>query len=192
MNKYLRKLLNGDNPKWYHKITDPVLDLLYDIKVYIVTFFTNIKRVIDYLPLIWNDRDWDHYFLISLMQFKLKRMKYYFDNHGIADMTENNELKALDFIIKIGDRYSSADDEENSHFYKLHNKKWGELDIKSKDAGEGLSELIFSRPNANTEEEKEQERKEFLESTKVDERRRQRLKKYYFSALDKYVEYFWD
>jgi len=102
-----------------------------------------------------------------------------------------NEMKALVLVIKIGDRLL---EDNYTKFYDLHNKKWGELDTTSNksDIMPDSYEISFSRPKANTEEEKEQERLEMLECYKIDERFKDKDKKLYFSILSKYYEYMWD
>lgn len=46
--------------------------------------YYGIKNLFQYLPIIWNDRDWDHYYLLHLLEYKLKRMSEYHIKHGIT------------------------------------------------------------------------------------------------------------
>ncbi len=41
-----------------------------------------IENVIRWVPLIWKDRDWDEYFLLRVMQFKLRKMGECFRDYG--------------------------------------------------------------------------------------------------------------
>ena len=54
-------------------------------------FIENLVRIFQYLPLIWRDRDWDEQFLLTLLEFKLRRMSNYFHKYGI---TVGNEEQA--------------------------------------------------------------------------------------------------
>lgn len=47
-------------------------------------FYKNILRIIQYTPLLWSDRDWDHAFFLKMMSFKLKRMSLYHEKYGHA------------------------------------------------------------------------------------------------------------
>lgn len=51
------------------------------------TFFRNIqigiKNIFKYLPIIWNDRDWDYEYCVKLLRFKLKNMSKYLKEEDI-------------------------------------------------------------------------------------------------------------
>ncbi len=38
-------------------------------------FFSNLKRLIEWIPIIWEDRDWDSAYLFSIMSYKIGRMR---------------------------------------------------------------------------------------------------------------------
>lgn len=54
-------------------------------------FYTGVKRLIEFTPIIWNSYDWDHTCATNLFQFQLLRMADYFDKHGHL---ENNRYNA--------------------------------------------------------------------------------------------------
>jgi hypothetical protein len=62
----------------------------------IKNFIANITRVVSYLPIIWKDRDWDHTFILILLQFKLKRVHKYLKQQGLREFsrTEDRKFKA--------------------------------------------------------------------------------------------------
>ena len=68
-------------------------------------FFRQIKHVIDWLPLLWHDQDWDWVYLVIIMKFKLERMKECLDD-GWSIRTKKEDKKiliainCLDRIIK--------------------------------------------------------------------------------------------
>jgi len=69
-------------------------------------FFKKIKKLFDYIPIIWNDEDWDYFYFLNLMEFKMNRMEDYFRNHGMS--TDNIEVAdqiklSKDIINKIKD-----------------------------------------------------------------------------------------
>ena len=50
-------------------------------------FFRRVRRVIDFLPLIWQGEDWDYYYSVELFQYQLKRT---------ADFLESDKAYTLD------------------------------------------------------------------------------------------------
>lgn len=40
-----------------------------------------IKKIIDYIPILWNDYDWDYSYIDKILLYKLKRMKKVFDKN---------------------------------------------------------------------------------------------------------------
>lgn len=57
--------------------------------------FKGIKNIIDYAPIIFQDRDYDYEYLLTLMEFKLDRMHKFFDNSNISteDATTAQQIK---------------------------------------------------------------------------------------------------
>ena len=52
-------------------------------------FFRRVKRVIDFLPIIWKGEDYDYYYSIELFQYQLKRT---------ADFLESDKAFTSDAI----------------------------------------------------------------------------------------------
>ena len=101
-------------------------------------------------------------------------------------------MKALDLLIKIGDRVV---EEKYFRFSDLHDKKWGKLIVTHTPVKMGTmsgSTVHFSRPKANTEEEILLEYKEQVEAYHADNREKDRYIKIDFAILNKYLPVFWD
>lgn len=47
-------------------------------------FLQGIKNLIKWFPVIWNDRDWDHMYLLKMLEFKFSNMGLFFLNKGIC------------------------------------------------------------------------------------------------------------
>jgi len=43
-------------------------------------FFGNIKQTLSWLPIIWNDHQWDHYSIIDLLEKKLSLMRSFYSS----------------------------------------------------------------------------------------------------------------
>ena len=64
----------------------------------------NIIRVIQYIPVIWNNYDWDGGYLLELMLYKLKRMKKCLKGGHSVDEVIEKQQRQLDFSIGLLDR----------------------------------------------------------------------------------------
>lgn len=70
-------------------------------------FFSNIKRLIDYFPIIWSDRNYDHWYIDKLILFKLKKQYDYLvlKKYPIIDWKyHKKEAHALKLCIAILER----------------------------------------------------------------------------------------
>jgi hypothetical protein len=106
--------------------------------------------------------DFDAHSIYSLVQFKLKRVRReLIDGHAIHT---DDEIQALDRAIRLCGRLHR--DKYDSVYYRQHEKKWGKLQSKTNPIVRNdiqYYEWISWRPNANTEEEKQQELEEHLQ-----------------------------
>lgn len=156
--------------------------------------FNRFCRACAFFKIGYNNFDWDCGYVHQLMLFKLKRLRKGL-HEGYA-IHEEKHIKALDLCIKLLDLNING---PNDKFMRLHDEKWGPLDWKfekiegtENEPGGPHSRSIFSRSNAITEEQKEQERKEMIIAYNIDERRQERFLQTAYKILMKYHRYFWD
>lgn len=124
-------------------------------------FFRNIKygmrNLIKWTPVIWQDRDWDQWFLYKILHFKLQEMEK-MQRNGIHLHREAtaDKIKVCKLLLK-----RLIDDDYLVNTLKNHEEKWGELEMKFvhfKNNSE-YGEIEFKVENANTDEEKKEEDK---------------------------------
>lgn|SRR5574343_492330 len=76
------------------------------IRKLIRSWYRNVKsgmtNLIDWAPVIWADRDWDHYFLLSILEKKISRMENYFKNSNIcvANVKTAKQLKTCRILLQ--------------------------------------------------------------------------------------------
>jgi hypothetical protein len=72
-----------------------------------------VQNLDDYFGLIWRDRDWDHSFLLALMEFKLRRMSKHIGGRGVhvsAKLDARRMLNAAEACRRIhADEYCDAE-----------------------------------------------------------------------------------
>lgn len=176
-------------------------DVIFKIK----RFFKGLKRGFAFFKIGFNNHDWDYDYLHELVLFKLKRMYYEMENFGYHSPKCSNykpKMKSLKLTIKLLERYIAGDDKHYCGPLLRHDEKWGEMktwSVPVDSAGNEIPEKeaklfrwMTSRPNAITEEEKEQERKEFLEAFRLCDTLKQRDIRNVYHIIAKYHNYWWD
>jgi len=183
---------------WLEKLSiHPAFEWWFDIKRKIDSTIHRLKRSWAYAKLGYNNWDFDAITIEHYLLFKLKRVQDCLIN-GHVDYSVGEgpkQLKALKLCIKLLERLNQGDMGYN-RFMDLHDKKWGESkhwfeEVESDKPHQG-SYLRTSRPNANTEAEKEQERKEFLEAAMADDRQQDRDRQIVYAIINKYIRTWWD
>ena len=86
---------------------DRVLD---DDKISV--FFRDIGKgfsnLIKWFPVIWNDRQWDHFFILQMLKFKLELMSKFFKTKALA-MRSEEDAANMDKCIHLLDRILKDD-----------------------------------------------------------------------------------
>ena len=120
-------------PSRFQKMWWPICRYFEDIYRQIRWFPANILRLISYLPIIWQDRDWDYAYVLYILQHKLRRMHKRWDSSpryvgGHKDKLNMRQcLIILNRIIK--DDYISRECDiayiPDVELNKVWDKKWG-------------------------------------------------------------------
>jgi hypothetical protein len=81
------------------------------------------KKLYDYAPILWEDRDFDHGYLLRMMRFKIRRMREHMEKHAIIAHAEDYvaEMALADVLLRnVQDE--DPDDEWSLHWNQWHNK----------------------------------------------------------------------
>jgi hypothetical protein len=157
-------------------------------------FFRSIKygieNLINWFPVIWKDRDWDHWFLYMILKKKLSDMEEYHRKYGHTVNAEKtaDEMKTC---VNLLDRLMK--DEYHEMVFKKHDEKWGEPEFNWDECErEGCCELKIFRTNIKDEKDKEQETKEFRRLCEHEANLRKQDIDYLFETMKKYIQSWWD
>lgn len=99
---------------WFEDLKFSLYSLFSDIRRFIRNIFIGIKNIIEYAPIIYQDRDWDYQYLLYLMKFKLKRIrKCIKDDNIIVDAQKVSEeiqiaIEKIDELEKSDELYEDA------------------------------------------------------------------------------------
>lgn len=170
-------------------VVEKIFDLYYDIRARIEW----TRRAFAYAKLGYKNYDFDALTIEHYLLFKLKRVQDCLIN-GSCDLTVEmgpKKMKAIKLAIKLLERLTGS--YEFHRFIDLHEAKWGELHTWFEPSEDGRgSYWRSSRPKANTPELIEQERQEFLEAARADDREEEKYRKLLYAIIAKYIRYWWD
>lgn len=153
-------------------------------------FYRNIKRIFYWLPIIWNDRDYDQVFFFKIMYHKLLSMKKFFGSNDALWLYSKKAEKDIDKALKILERMIADKYDENAFMW--HDKKWGNLNTSTVKLPNGNFKFNVVRENVITEKDKEVEKKEFHRCFEHAEKQKKQDLEYLFRILNKYVYEWWD
>ena len=119
-------------------------------------FFRNLKQyfknIIKWSPILWKDRDWDHFFIVDTLRFKIENTaKYISKNKRYVGWERDVERMNLviKLIDKIQDEYYSCEYQDyykiNFFFEKIENSELSLL--KSNILENNLTEYFKKYPN---------------------------------------------
>ena len=67
-------------------------------------FFRRVKRVIDFLPIIYKGADWDYYYSIELFQYQLKRTADFLESDKANTMDAKATASRIRTAVELMDR----------------------------------------------------------------------------------------
>ncbi len=162
----------------------------------VLDFPNNVRRgvisVFQWLPVVWDDRNWDHWFIYKVLHFKLSQTAKYirkYGHHVHAERDADNIQVCVNLLQRL------MDDEYHEMVFKSHDEKWGKVKFIWDDCGEdkpGYSSLRIERPGVKTKEDEEQERKEYIRLCDHEEDLRQQDIRYLFKMMRKHIQGWWD
>jgi len=152
--------------------------------------FHKIKRLVDWLPVIWNDYDYDYSSLYRIMRKKLSRMET--SIRGGYALTSEDTADDIHFAVMLLDRLIANDYLENALI--PHKRKWGDIgDLITKELPGGMLEWLGPKwEKADTEEKRLQAEEEFRRAGRRADWRREQDKNELFDTMKKHITGWWD
>lgn len=100
---------------------------------------SKIKKIINYIPILWNDEDWDFEYLLLLLRFKLNKIKDCIHKNDIIVKHEQREIFiGINQTIRHIDNYLNSDEA----FEEYVEKTPFEVEFKTEKNNEGYYNLI--------------------------------------------------
>jgi len=147
--------------------------------IYHFTKLENYVRFFKWIPVIWNDRDWDWLFLLKILRHKLNNDRNYYIKFGIH-LRKDKQIRDMKVCVNLLDRLIA--DEYDDIYQKELEKKWGDY--------EGV--FCLSRVGVVTEEDRKQYNKDCKKAfEKADYAKKQDLE-LLFTIMKKKLFSWWD
>jgi hypothetical protein len=133
-----------------------ILDNLSDIFWY--KPLMGIPKLIKWFKTIYNDRDDDYYFILSILLKKLENAADFHEKYGIKLSSEEKSKEIRHVIDKLK---KIQKDEYFEEALVPHTEKWGDITLDFVKRTSNTTECVMKYEKDLTEEEKSQEREEF-------------------------------
>ena len=160
-----------------------------DIPHDIMVCWDRIKRIFDYVPILWHDFDFNGDIgMFKLMKKKLERL----EPELVHFVSAERSRKRIRICITLLDRI--INDTYEIDFHDKHEKKWGEIKMRSEPCKDspGYSQLFLDRKNVRTPEDEKKAGRELLKGVKLAYQKKQRDINYVFNTLSKHLQSWWD
>jgi hypothetical protein len=86
-----------------------IIDTLNDVWFGLKNIYRGIKNLVRWAPIIYQDRDWDHGFMLRLMHFKLRNMVKFFESDKVHIIAAKSIAKRIKIAAHLVDRLAKDD-----------------------------------------------------------------------------------
>jgi hypothetical protein len=165
--------------------------MLNDIKYFFKRKYGQVKRVIDFLPMIWNGFEFDYSYSVQLFRKSLERQAQFFESDkSYSDRSKQNAAR-IRTAIRLMDKV--YDEEYGSEYHDKLEQLYGDnvLDFwfEDTDEGDGSTFLRWEYEKWDNSEEIDEVRKKlFLESKE----KQKRAHKILWDFIEHNIQYWWD
>lgn len=142
------------------------------------------QNIIKWFPVIWRDRDWDHNYLMLMIEKKLDSMSKLHDRYSRRENTEEI-VRQLKLASKLAGKIASEDYVNEAFGDKLNLRDKNEMVFIPLDVGSGMSKLEFTGLT-------DDERKELLRLHNLEDELLERDIEILFDLMKNNLRNWWD
>lgn len=159
--------------------------------------YQQIKRVIDFLPLIWNGYDFDYHYSLELFKKQLERQATFLESNKSYGMDSKHHASRIRTAIRLMDKV--YEEEYGMEYMNTVDKLYGkthfdfiELEEKGKKSGELLYEVKLRNEKAVDEEHQKEIDEIRSEMAKLSNERQKRAHKLLWEFIEWNIQSWWD
>jgi len=166
-------------------------------------FYFGIKNLIKWFPVIWNDRDWDDYYIFEVLKYKLAKQADHtakHNNHTRAQYDAQRMRLCVSLLDKVQNEYYSME------LYEYSDKEYVFEDCKDRPGSKTIKTKVISERYADYIKKYRSAYRRVMKMKKSHYRRSSaegiamciaydnhlRAKRLLFTILDRYIEHWWD
>jgi hypothetical protein len=155
-----------------------------------------IKRVIDFLPIIWEGYDFDYIYLVNLFKHQLKRQADYLESDRAMTITAKDKAKRIRTAIKLLNKVYDGDYEEEyiDKIEKLYGKTHFKFIPSDYITEDGTNTYELKSWNENAVDEKHQEEIDALsrEMMLLSRDKQEKAHKILWKFIEHNIRHWWD
>ena len=155
-----------------------------------------IKRVMDFLPIIWKGYDFDYRYSIELFQHQLKRQAEFLESDKAMTITAKDEAKRIRTAIKLLNKVYDGDYEEEyiDKIEKLYGKTHFKFIPSDYITEDGANTYELKSWNENAVDEKHQEEIDELrrEMMLLSREKQEKAHKILWNFIEHNIRNWWD
>jgi len=153
--------------------------------------YQQIKRVIDFLPIIWNGFDFDYTYSIQLFKKQLERQAKYFESGKSYSERADQNVSRIRTAIRLMDKV--YDEEYSTEWPDILREKYGDdvLDWDWEETSQG-SGLSYHRWKFETWDNAEEIRQMKLDLISKGEAKQKNAEELLWKFIGHNIRYWWD
>lgn len=74
---------------------------------WITDIIARLKHLFKWLPVIWKDKDWDHFYIYEILKFKIKNQADHIQGNGLTEF--NREYERIQLILRLLDKVQNEE-----------------------------------------------------------------------------------
>jgi len=153
--------------------------------------YQQIKRVIDFLPIVWNGFDFDYTYSIQLFKKQLERQAKYFESGKSYSERADQNVSRIRTAIRLMDKV--YDEEYSTEWPDILREKYGDdaLDWDWEETSQG-SGLSYHRWKYESWDNAEEIRQVKLDLISKGEAKQKKAEKLVWKFIGHNIRYWWD
>ncbi len=132
MKKNYKEIINEYKEKfkwWKYDFKDDLMHrfpILYRMETYYYNIRNGIRNIIDWLPVVWKDRDYDQNYIYYVLKYKLTKQADHFEKYGITlhndEIVKQIRLTVVFIDLLIDEERIDEQAEKRSVFFGMRDK----------------------------------------------------------------------